>query len=151
MFIDYYKTPIGLIELIATRDRLISLNFMDGLRIQQGKKNDFLDGVAKQLDEYFKGKRKDFEIDLYFAGTEFQKKVWNSLTKIPFGVTRSYKDIAEMIGNKNATRAVGNANNRNSLPIIVPCHRVIGSDGSMTGYAGGIERKEWLLTHEKIS
>jgi len=104
--------------------------------------------AAAQLDEYFCGKRKVFELPLVLHGTVFQVRVWNALKKIPFGKTRSYGEIAAMIGNPKACRAVGMANNRNPVAIIVPCHRVIGSDGSLTGYGGGLELKRNLLKLE---
>lgn len=106
--------------------------------------------AAKQLDEYFKGKRKNFDLPLNLKGTEFQKKVWEVLKQIPYAQTRSYKEIAMMIGNKNASRAVGMANNKNPCPIIVPCHRVIGSNGSLVGYALGLDIKKKLLDLEKL-
>ena len=102
-----------------------------------------------QLEEYLSGKRTEFDIEIEKIGTEFQKKVWKELLNIPYGETRSYKDIAIAIGNEKACRAVGNANNKNPIAIIVPCHRVIGSNGSMTGYAGGLDIKEKLLKIEK--
>lgn len=106
--------------------------------------------AAKQLDEYFKGKRKKFDLPLNLKGTEFQKKVWEALKQIPYAQTRSYKEIAMMIGNKNASRAVGMANNKNPCPIVVPCHRVIGSNGSLVGYALGLDIKKKLLDLEKL-
>ena len=105
--------------------------------------------AIKQFDEYFKGIRKDFNIKCETQGTEFQKRVWVALMEIPYGVTLSYKEMAFKIGNEKSTRAVGNANGKNIISIIVPCHRVIGSDNSLTGYAGGLHRKKWLLEHEK--
>lgn len=107
-----------------------------------------LKNAAKQLKEYFDGKRKDFDLPLNPHGTEFQRKDWDALCKIPYGETRSYKDIAEMLGNPKACRAVGLANNRNPIAIIIPCHRVIGSNGSLVGYAGGLHIKEGLLRLE---
>ena len=104
--------------------------------------------TATQLDEYFAGKRRVFNIPLLFVGTEFQKKVWNALLHIPFGTTISYADLAQRIAMPTAVRAVANANRANALSVIVPCHRVIGADGSLTGYSGGIEVKRWLLKHE---
>lgn len=104
--------------------------------------------AATQLDEYFAGKRRVFNIPLLFVGTEFQKKVWNALLHIPFGTTISYADLAQRIAMSTAVRAVANANRANALSVIVPCHRVIGADGSLTGYSGGIEVKRWLLEHE---
>lgn len=105
--------------------------------------------AAKQLREYFAGKRKDFSLPLELKGTDFQKKVWRALQKIPYGKTVTYSDIAKSIGKPKAVRAVGQAINRNPISIIIPCHRVIGKDGSLTGYAGGLWRKEWLLKHEQ--
>ena len=102
-----------------------------------------------QLDEYFRGKRKVFSIPFQLHGTAFQKKVWHALLDIPYGLTKSYGDIAGKIGHKNAFRAVGNANNKNRIAIMIPCHRVIGMNGRLTGYAAGIWRKKWLLEHEK--
>lgn len=103
----------------------------------------------KQLTEYFNGKRTSFDLPVELRGTEFQKSVWNQLEKIPFGNTISYKDLAIQIGNPLSVRAVGAANGKNPVSIVIPCHRVIGSNGSLTGYGGGIERKEWLLEHEQ--
>lgn len=105
--------------------------------------------TCSQLDLYFQGKLKEFDLPLRPEGTPFQKKVWRALTAIPYGETKSYKEIAEMAGSVKACRAVGMANHRNPIAIVIPCHRVIGSDGSLTGYAGGIHAKEWLLAFEK--
>lgn len=104
--------------------------------------------AAAQLDEYFAGERLVFDIPLLFVGTEFQKKVWNALLPIPFGTTISYADLAMRIAMPTAVRAVANANRANALSVIVPCHRVIGMDGALTGYSGGFEAKKWLLEHE---
>jgi methylated-DNA-[protein]-cysteine S-methyltransferase len=102
-----------------------------------------------QLDEYFKGERREFTFPYILEGTIFQKNVWNALTGILYVNTGSYKDIAVSIGNEKAIRAVGSANGRNKLSIVIPCHRIIGSNGKLTGYAGGLWRKEWLLQHER--
>ena len=102
-----------------------------------------------QLDQYFAGDRDSFDLPLEPEGTEFQRAVWNALTEIPFGETRSYGEIAVAVGRPKAARAVGMANNRNPIAVIVPCHRVIGSGGALVGYAGGLERKTWLLDHER--
>jgi methylated-DNA-[protein]-cysteine S-methyltransferase len=107
-----------------------------------------LPAAARQLKEYFAGKRREFDLPLRMDGTEFQQRVWRELTKIPFGETRSYGQLAKRLNNPNGSRAVGLANGRNPIAIIVPCHRVIGADGSLTGFGGGIDRKEWLLDHE---
>ena len=105
--------------------------------------------AASQLNEYFEGKRKTFDLPLNQQGTDFQLKIWNALQNIPYGETRSYGELAAMTGNPKASRAVGMANNRNPIPVIIPCHRIIGSDGSLTGYAGGLELKQKLLELEK--
>jgi methylated-DNA-[protein]-cysteine S-methyltransferase len=104
--------------------------------------------AARQLREYFAGERREFGLPLRFSGTDFQNRVWRQLTTIPFGETWSYGQLAKRLDNPNACRAVGLANGKNPIAIIVPCHRVIGADGSLTGFGGGIERKEWLLAHE---
>jgi methylated-DNA-[protein]-cysteine S-methyltransferase len=106
--------------------------------------------TAHQLEEYFGGKRRDFDLPMRLAGTEFQRRVWQHLTDIRYGQTMSYGELARRVGNPKASRAVGLANGRNPIPILVPCHRVIGADGSLTGYGGGLERKRWLLAHEGL-
>jgi methylated-DNA-[protein]-cysteine S-methyltransferase len=105
--------------------------------------------TARQLEEYFKGERREFDLPLRLDGTEFQRRAWRNLMEIPYGKTRSYGEQAQRIGNPKASRAVGLANGRNPIPIVVPCHRVIGANGSLTGFGGGIARKQWLLAHEK--
>ncbi|RPI76326.1 MAG: methylated-DNA--[protein]-cysteine S-methyltransferase [Desulfobacteraceae bacterium] len=102
-----------------------------------------------QLKEYFRGQRKEFDLPLNLRGTPFQKKAWRTLLKVPYGQTCSYRDLAIAVGKPKATRAIGGANHRNPIPIIVPCHRVIGAKGALTGYGGGLWRKQWLLEHEK--
>jgi len=106
--------------------------------------------AIRQLNEYFHGTRREFNLPIRLHGTEFQQRVWNMLTEIPYGVTWSYGELAKRIDNPNASRAVGLANGRNPISILVPCHRVIGADGSLTGYGGGLERKRWLLAHEGL-
>ncbi len=145
----YLKSPIGIIKLTATNDAITSILFVvEASKKEQEKPNEILLKCKQQLHEYFSGKRKIFELPLKLVGTEFQKSVWKALQKIPYGKTASYLDIAKAIGNPKAVRAVGMANNKNKIPIIIPCHRVIGENGKLTGYAGGIWRKEWLLNHE---
>ncbi len=146
-------SPIGKLLLFGTERGLSGIymtrqNHFDG--IQKDWKRDDVKwrGVTRQLREYFAGKRRDFDIPLDVEGTEFQMKVWNALCKIPFGRTASYADIARKIGKPKAMRAVGMANGRNPVSIIVPCHRVIGADGSLTGYGGGLDRKKILLDLE---
>jgi methylated-DNA-[protein]-cysteine S-methyltransferase len=106
--------------------------------------------AVRQLDEYFAGGRRDFDLPLRLTGTAFQQRAWQALTEIPYGATWSYGQQATRIGNPKASRAVGLANGRNPISILVPCHRVIGADGSLTGYGGGVERKRWLLAHEGL-
>lgn len=107
-----------------------------------------LEECSRQLQEYFEGNRKEFHLNLNPAGTTFQKKVWTELQKVPYGKTKSYLELSRNLGDEKAIRAVANANGKNPLWIVVPCHRIIGSDGSLTGYAGGLHRKQWLLEHE---
>lgn len=141
------KTPVGNIKINEENNYITSIEYTEE-DIQESD-NPLINKVKKQLEEYFSGKRKEFDIPLNPKGTEFQQKVWNALKEIPYGELRSYKQIAERIGNPLACRAVGNANNKNPIMIVVPCHRVIGTNGSMTGYACGINIKEQLLRLEK--
>jgi len=146
----YLKSPIGIIKLTATDDAITSILFeFDASKKEREKPNEILLECKKQLHEYFSGRRKKFELPLKLVGTGFQKSVWETLQKIPYGKTVSYLDVAKAIENPKAVRAVGMANNKNRIPIIIPCHRVIGEDGKLTGYAGGIWRKGWLLEHEE--
>lgn len=148
-----YVSPIGVIEILGTREAVRSIMFSESNQIEnlsQAETPSVLSECRNQLDDYFKGRRREFTFPYQFEGTEFQKTVWNALTKIPYAQTGSYKDIAVSIGNEKAIRAVGSANGKNKLSIVVPCHRIIGSNGQLTGYAGGLWRKEWLLQHEKI-
>ena len=147
-YYGYYASPIGILEIITSDCAIISAMFVEETK-ENMEEAEILKEAIKQFDEYFKGIRKDFEIECEMQGTEFQKRVWKALTEIPYGETRSYKQQAIKIGNEKATRAVGNANGKNLISIIIPCHRVIGSDKSLTGYAGGLNRKQWLLEHEK--
>ncbi|MCX7950344.1 MAG: methylated-DNA--[protein]-cysteine S-methyltransferase [Clostridiales bacterium] len=146
-YISYYDSPIGLIKITANENAITGLDFV--YKKTKEEENELIIICKKQLDEYFKGERIEFDLNIHLNGTEFQVAVWNELKKIPYGEKRSYKDIAKAIGNEKAVRAVGGANNKNKIAIIVPCHRVVGSDGSLTGYAGGLWRKQWLLEHEK--
>ncbi len=146
MHIDYFESPIGSIELMATDVALVSLVFESPS--QCVRTNTILQRTKQQLNEYFSGIRQTFDVPLAATGTQFQQQVWRQLLEIPFGETRSYRDIALSIKNPKSMRAVGSANSKNPISIIVPCHRVIGSSGTLTGYAGGLERKAWLLEHE---
>ncbi|WP_432664294.1 methylated-DNA--[protein]-cysteine S-methyltransferase [Wukongibacter baidiensis] len=143
----YYDSPIGLLEIISTEDSLVSIMFVDKKETTT-KKPKVIEETCKQLEEYFNGKRKTFDLKLMLRGTEFQNKVWHELTKIPCGKVITYKDMSKRIGNEKAVRAVGNANGKNVINIVVPCHRLIGSNGKLTGYGGGLWRKKWLLEHE---
>lgn len=146
----FFETPLGLIRIEENHCGITSLRFADGeaRNISARGKCVYLASAKAQILEYFSKRRKTFDVPLSLAGSEFQKKVWSALRGIPYGETRSYKQIAEAVGNENAARAVGMANNRNPIPIIIPCHRVIGSDGKLVGYGGGIERKKYLLKME---
>ncbi len=149
----YIDTPIGRLEIHASDQGLTKLIFPDDLQEPddlQGADHPHLDLCKHQINEYFLGHRTQFDVPLAPQGTEFQKTVWQALQQIPFGQSVSYLDIAKMIDNPKAVRAVGAANGKNPISIIIPCHRVIGADKSLTGYAGGIPRKSWLLTHEEI-
>lgn len=141
--------PFGPLTLVAEDDALIAIRFGADEGAAYGETNEVLDCAAAQLEEYFSGARCAFSVPVRMKGTGFQMKVWNALTEIGYGRTATYGEIAGRIGNEKASRAVGMANNRNPLPIIVPCHRVIAANGSLTGYAGGLEIKEWLLNLEK--
>jgi methylated-DNA-[protein]-cysteine S-methyltransferase len=155
----YVDSPIGRLMLTSDgtaltglymnlyRNKPTKLPELNGDWVQNAT-IDPLPAAARQLKEYFAGKRREFELPLRMDGTQFQERVWRELTQIPFGETRSYGQLAKRLNNPNGSRAVGLANGRNPIAIIIPCHRVIGADGSLTGFGGGIERKEWLLTHE---
>jgi methylated-DNA-[protein]-cysteine S-methyltransferase len=158
----YFKTvdsPIGRLRLMASHKGLCAILFHDGKdnkltlegTVEADEHNPFLVKAQGQLDEYFKKKRKAFDVKLDVRGTIFQQKAWKELVKIPFGSTISYGEQAKRMGDPKKARAVGMANGRNPLPIIVPCHRVIGESGHLTGYAGGLNIKEYLLNHEDIA
>jgi len=152
----YVDSPIG--RLLLTTDGAA----LTGLYMEVSRKADSssvcsddatvgpLPAAIRQLDEYFAGQRREFELPLRLGGTEFQRRVWGELEEIPYGETWSYGQLASRIGKPRASRAVGLANGRNPISIVVPCHRVIGADGSLTGYGGGLERKRWLLAHEGL-
>ncbi len=146
-FFAYYDSPIGLIEIGGTPDGIISLFFVEERRSGVDT-NGVCEEAVKQISEYFAGSRQEFDLPVMMDGTEFQLQVWQELRRIPFGQTVSYGDLARSIGKPSAVRAVGAANGDNPVSIIVPCHRVIGSDGGLTGYGGGLPRKQWLLKHE---
>lgn len=162
--IQYYKTKIGELVLGSFNGKLCFLDFryrkmrksVDE-RIKNGLKTEFIERedeviakTKKQLDEYLAGDRKEFDIPLLMVGTDFQKKVWNALLQVPYGSTLSYLQLAKNINNEKAVRAVASANGANSIGVIIPCHRIIGSDGKLVGYAGGLSVKKRLLKLEEI-
>lgn len=144
----YYESEIGVIKISADETSVLGLDFV-AEKENGASTSEVISETLKQLDEYFKGKRKAFNLNLFLDGTDFQKRVWRELMKIPYGKVATYGEIARSIGNYKASRAVGNANNKNKIGIIIPCHRVVGANGKLVGYAGGLWRKEWLLKHEK--
>ena len=150
---DTVSSPVGDLLLAVRDDRVLHIGFAEERHPhqRQGQWQRDAERVSKarqQLQEYFCGQRQHFELDLLPIGTTFQRQVWSELARIPYAQTISYGALARRIGNAKAMRAVGLANGRNPIPIIVPCHRVIGANGSLTGFGGGIERKRWLLEHE---
>ncbi len=145
----YYKSPIGILEIKGDNEGIQSVLFVDDIAIPKEKTSiKELTKCILQLDEYFSEKRKKFDLKLNPQGTVFQQKVWNELINVSFNTTRSYLQQSKKLGDVKAIRAVGTANGKNPISIIIPCHRIVGSDGSLTGYAGGIWRKKWLLEHE---
>ena len=149
-YTTYYSSPIGLIKIIGSTDALHQMLFVE-------TKDDYAsDNVPplfttciQQLNDYFRGQLKSFTLPMLFEGTSFQQQVWTELSAIPYGRTTSYIALARKLKNPNAVRAIGSTNAKNKLCIVVPCHRVIGNDGSLVGYAGGLWRKQWLLEHER--
>ncbi len=148
MFNEYFYSPIGAIEVTADGEHLLSVKILDAM-VREEHKNWVSSESKRQLEEYFAGKRRRFELPLRLEGTDFQKTIWSHLLSIDYGTTCSYSDIAWSIGRPGAQRAVGAANRLNCLPIIIPCHRVIGKKNQLVGYALGIEKKAWLLRHER--
>lgn len=148
-YINYFKPPFGLLLLESTEDVLLRVQWVKNKDIPETETRPILEETKKQLQEYFDGEREIFNLSFNARGTAFQKKVWKILRTIPYGEIKSYKDIADAINNPTAPRAVGRANNKNPLNIIIPCHRVIATSGLLTGYAGGIEIKRKLLEMER--
>lgn len=146
-YCGYLESPIGWIEIIGSEKSILSVDYVDEPQ-EQSTESALVNMALEQLSEYFQDTRKIFDLRLCLAGTDFQRKVWNHVLQIPFGQVATYHEVADRIGKPKAVRAVGAANGRNPISIIVPCHRVIGSDGSLTGYGGGLWRKKWLLEHE---
>ncbi len=149
-----YESPIGIVEIVGSAEGIRSIMFSAQDKIVHVKQVDtpqVLVDCMEQLHEYFQGERFSFAIPYNFEGTDFQKAVWHALTTIAYAETGTYKQIAIAIGKDKAVRAVGSANGKNQLSIVIPCHRIIGSNGTLTGYEGGLWRKEWLLQHEKAN
>lgn len=148
LYTSYYSSPIGLLKLQCSDEHIKAVLFAEEETEFENVDHKLLKQCVAQLDEYFEGKRRQFTLPLQQEGTTFQMKVWDLLCQIPYGRTISYNHLAKQYGNLKAIRAVASANGKNNLAIIVPCHRVIGSNQSLTGYAGGLWRKKWLLEHE---
>ncbi|MDO1513043.1 methylated-DNA--[protein]-cysteine S-methyltransferase [Maribacter confluentis] len=144
----YISTPLGIAKIIGDVEGISSIVILNSEEPLTDIIPETLEDAVYQLNEYFEGTRTEFSLKLNPQGTEFQRKVWSALEKIPYGRTVSYLQLSKLLGDTKAIRAVGSANGRNPLWIVVPCHRVIGSDGALTGYAGGLHRKKWLLEHE---
>lgn len=145
----YINSPLGITKIVGDQDGIAIISVSDvGANEVSPEIPEVLKEAVSQLQEYFEGKRTDFDLKLNPKGTEFQQKVWKALLEIPFGKTISYMDQTKKLGDIKAIRAVASANGKNPLWIVVPCHRVIGTNGSLTGYAGGLSRKKWLLEHE---
>lgn len=160
--VKHIDTPLGLMRAAATDEGICLFDFVHrrmldaiekritntlGAEVQEGEHR-YISTLEEQIAEYFTGTRKEFDLPLHLVGTDFQKKVWNGLLSIPYGETRSYKQQSIFLGDVKAIRAVGTANGQNGIAIIVPCHRVIGDNGSLVGYGGGLPKKKWLLQHE---
>lgn len=151
IYYTYYQSPAGLLKIGATDHYITEISFVDNLQqMIHGEPgvSDVIHQCTEQLIEYFNGKRRAFSIPVHQEGTAFQQKVWGELLSVPFGTTISYLQLAKQVGDEKAVRAVGMTNGKNKIGIIIPCHRVIGSNKSLTGYAGGLMRKKWLLQHE---
>lgn len=151
MYFSYLNTPVGMLEIVGDSKNLLKISFLDTVEksMQTNLENEVTKKVSKELNEYFFDGRQTFDISLKLLGTDFQKKVWVELMNIPYGQVVSYKYIADKINCPKGYRAVGLANNKNKIPIIIPCHRVVGINGNLVGYAGGIKIKQSLIDHEK--
>jgi methylated-DNA-[protein]-cysteine S-methyltransferase len=146
----YYSSPIGLIKITGSGEAIYSLLFAETKdELPSPAPPSLFETCTEQFDDYFRGQLKNFSLPVKFEGTSFQQQVWTQLTAIPFGRTTSYSSLARQLNNPNAVRAIGSTNGKNKLCIVVPCHRVIGNDGNLVGYAGGLWRKQWLLEHER--
>ena len=151
MYKKCMQSPVGEIAIIEDKGKIVEIDIAKNNKLDniEEKDTELLLQTEKQLKEYFEGKRFDFEIPLNPTGTEFMQSVWKALEQIPYGETRTYKEIADAVGNPKASRAVGMANHRNPIPIIIPCHRVIGSNNKLVGYGLGLDMKQYLLELEK--
>jgi AraC family transcriptional regulator of adaptative response/methylated-DNA-[protein]-cysteine methyltransferase len=163
IFLKQFETPIGIITAGADDKGICLLEFENSKRTEDEKRkiseylrDEFIEGdnritveLVKEINEYFNGTRKIFTIPLVLTGTQFQNRIWNELLKIPYGTTRTYMEQAETYGNPASIRAIAGANSENRISIIIPCHRVVGKNGDLTGYGGGLWRKRWLIEHEK--
>lgn len=148
LYTSYYASPVGLLKLQCSDKHIKTITFSDAEGDIENDAHKLLLACTKQLEEYFAGKRKQFTLPINQDGTEFQMKIWDLLYKIPYAKTISYHQLSKQYGDLKAIRAVASANAKNNIAIIVPCHRVIGSNQSLVGYAGGLWRKKWLLNHE---
>jgi len=147
MYKAFFESPIGILKIVSFKDKINSVEFVEIK--EESIMNNLLEDCITLLEEYFEGKRKKINIPLEIRGTDFQIKVLNIIKTIPYGETISYKNIAILLGGIKYSRAVGNVCNKNRLPILIPCHRVIGSNNKLTGYSAGISKKQWLLDFEK--
>ncbi len=150
MSINYtsINTPIGLLEIREKDGSIDKINFIEGINMNSEASTPLLNEAKKQLNEYFAGQRESFQLNIAPLGTQFQNEVWSAVQEIPYGKSQSYSDIAKIINNEGSVRAVGAGNGRNPILIVIPCHRVIGQNGTLSGYSGGKWRKKWLLEHE---
>ena len=147
LFTKYHNSPVGFLKIQGTAEHVALIHFVNEPGLENDS-NELIEKCLAQLDEYFSGKRKNFELPLAQRGSDFQQSVWNHLLTIPFGKTISYMEMSKQMGDVKAIRAIAAANGKNNIAIVVPCHRVIGSDAKLVGYAGGLWRKKWLLEHE---
>ncbi len=148
MYEAFHKTPVGFVRIRAGEEHITSISIRDEECVETPSDSPVINLAIKQLDEYFEGTRKEFDLPLNQPGTDFQQQVWQQLLTIPYGKTITYGQQSQIMNSPLAIRAIASANGKNNLWIVVPCHRVIGTNGSLTGYAGGIWRKQWLLDHE---
>ncbi len=149
-YITYFQSPVGTLKIITDDNHLLGLDFVNNdLQDSEPPASTIAQACFQQLGEYFNHTRQEFDLPLSPAGTNFQKSAWTALQTIPYGQTTSYGEQAKKIGNTKAVRAIGHANSKNPIAIIIPCHRVVGKNGKLTGYAGELWRKEWLLKHEQ--